>query len=120
MGESLSQLLDGLETAIDDLVQLAGSAQTGEIRRGAEVALSWIRSLNRELPTGTKKGAFRKLQQHMKFVELYLDRKDMKMVRSNIRSLRPEMIKLRSVCAAALPNPTASLAISLDELGPSP
>ena len=44
-------------------------------------------------------------------------RDDPKMVRSNIRSLKPEMVKLRALCAGTLPNPTVDLAINLDELG---
>lgn len=119
-GTSISQILDNLETAIDELVRLVASAPPEEIRRSAEVVVSWIRSLNEALPAGLKKGPFRELQKHMKFVELYLGRNDPKMVRSNIRSLRPEMVKLRALCAGALPNPTADLGINLDELGPSP
>src|SRR3972149_11314695 len=104
---SIPQILDGLETAIDALVELAASAQPEELRHGAEGVLSWLRSLKQELPPAVKKGPFQKLPQHMRFVELYLNRKDMKMVRGNIRSLRPEMVKLRSLCGGALPNLTA-------------
>lgn len=118
-GTSISQILDNLETAIDDLLRLAASAPPEEIRRSAEVVLSWIRSLNEALPAGLKKGPFRELQKHIRFVELYLGRNDPKMVRSNIRSLKPEMVKLRALCAGALPNPTADLGINVDELGPS-
>ena len=118
-GPRISQVLDGLESSVDDLTRFAGSAKPDGVRRAAEVTLSWIRALNVEVPTELKKGPFRRLQQHMRFVELCLDRGDQKMVRSNIRSLRPEMIKLRSLCAANLLNPTADLGISLDELGPS-
>ncbi len=35
----------------------------------------------------------------MRFVELYLDRGDLKMVRSNIRSLKPDMVTIIAVLA---------------------
>lgn len=115
----ISKVLDGLETAIDNLVRLTRSSDVDEIRRAGEVVLSWIRSLNQELSQPLKKGPFRKLQQHMRFIELYLDRGNLKMVRSNIRSLKPEMVKLRFACAHSVSTSNGDLAINLDELSPS-
>ena len=68
---SISDILDGLETAVNELTRLSSSDQPDETRRGAEVAVSWIRSLKEELPAELKKGPFRKLQRHMRFIELY-------------------------------------------------
>ena len=119
VGPGISNTLDGLETAVDDLNQSAGSSDGEEIRRAAEVVLSWIRSLNQDLPSDLKKGAFRKLQQHVRFVEVYLERGDLGMVRSNIRSLKPEMTRLRSACARAT-STQGDLEANLDEVPPGP
>lgn len=63
------------------------------------MVLSWVRSLNQDLSSTLKKGGVQDLQQHMRFVELYLDRGDLKMVRSNIRSLKPDMVTIIAVLA---------------------
>ncbi len=109
MPQEIEALLDDLDSALSLLQPVADGLDLEEIRRRTEPVLAGVRSVGDALPEDLKKGAYRSLQRHVRFISVYLDRSDLRMIRSNVRSLRPDMVALRAKCASALPPPDPAL-----------
>jgi hypothetical protein len=120
MPQEIEALLDELDSAVSLLQLVASNDDLDEIRRRTEPVLAGVRSLGDILPENLKKGAFRSLQKHVRFVGLYTERNDLRMVRGNVRSLRPDMLALRTKCASVIPAPDPALIGGPIELPPGP
>ena len=96
-------LLDDLDAAVGSLQSAASRGDVDEIRHCTEPVLAGVRSIGETLPDGLKGGPYRSLQKHIRFVGIYTDRGDLRMIRGNVRSLRPDVLALRARCAAVLP-----------------
>ncbi len=118
----LAGLLDDLDNSISDLDGLLKSDDLELARRPVESMISAVRAVNDLLPTERKrpKGAFRQVQKHARFVELYLDRGDLAYVRSNTAALGRDMVRLRAELAPALGAAVMDLAIIVEELPAGP
>ncbi len=103
MPHEIEALLDDLDSAVGLLLAAVDTDDVDEIRRRTEPVLASARALGDALPNDLKKGPFRNLQRHVRFVGLYADRNDLRMVSGNIRSLRPDTLALRSRCASIIP-----------------
>jgi len=109
MPQEIEALLDDLDSATAALQSVVDSDDLEEIRRRTETVLAGVRSLGDVLPQDLKKGAYRSLQKHVRLAGLYIDRKDLRMVRGNVRSLRPDTLALRTRCSAVFPSPDPAL-----------
>jgi Domain of unknown function (DUF4145) len=118
--EDLPGLLDNLERAITRILAVPAKGTLESLSDSAEQLLAATRSLNDALPEPLKQGPFRSLQRHVRFIELYRGRDDLRMTRGNIAALRGDMIRLRATCAPAISSKYEGLAITIEALGPSP
>jgi hypothetical protein len=109
MPQEIEALLDDLDSAVTLLQSAADSDDLGEIGRRIEAVLAGVRSLGDLLPETLKKGPYRNLQRHVRFVGYYIERTDLRMVRGNVRSLRPDTLAVRTKCASAVSSPEAPL-----------
>ena len=108
MPHEIEALLDDLDSAVGLLLATVDTDDVDEIRRRTEPVLASARALGDALPNDLKKGPFRNLQRHVRFVGLYADRNDLRMVSGNIRSLRPDTLALRGRCASIIPPRSAT------------
>ena len=120
MSPEIEILLDDLDSAVASLQMAASRADFDEIRHRTEPVLAGVRSLGDVLPEDLKKGPFRNLQKHVRFIVLYTERNDLRMVSGNVRSLRPDTLALRIKCASALPSPDPQLVGKPIELSEGP
>jgi hypothetical protein len=109
MPQEVETLLDDLDSAVISLQSSIETSDLEEIRRRTEPVLAGVRSLGDVLSEDLKKGPYRNLQRHVRFVEFYTGKKDIRMVRGNVRSLRPDMLALRTQCASTLLSPDPAL-----------
>jgi hypothetical protein len=101
--EPASQLIDLIEQQAVELVQSIEVADSSRIQRAVESTQASARSLNGFLPKELKPphGPFRKLQEHLQFVIVYLGKHDIGMARRNARSIPAVLIGLRVAVAKA-------------------
>jgi len=102
MPQEIEALLDDLDSFVTLLQTAADRGDFEEIGRRAEAVLAGVRSLGEALPEDLKKGPYRNLQRHTRFVGYYTERANLRMVRGNVRSLRPDTLALRTRCVSAV------------------
>lgn len=114
----LAEILDELDRAASVLVVTVGGDELEQARGDIDVLLSAIRAANQLLPDELKRprGAFRLLQQHGQFINLYSNRGNLSYVRSNTFSLRADLVRLRAECAPRLADPDSRVPVNVEEL----
>jgi hypothetical protein len=120
MPTEIETLLDELDHVVPPLQSALETNDLEEIRRRTEPVLAGVRALGDVLTEDLKKGPYRNLQKHVRFVEIYTRKADIRMVRGNVRSLRPDTLALRAKCASTLPSPDPALVGKAVELTSGP
>jgi hypothetical protein len=119
---ALLAAIDELDRSIGELERSVQQDGVGGAGQAAILVVAAIRKVNDILPSKSKppKGAFRSLQRHAKFVEIYLGRGNEAYVRSNSASLSNDIIHLRAELAPMLQPAADTLGINVEELREGP
>jgi hypothetical protein len=118
----LPELLDQLDSSIADLSAALEPDRADPSRHNVDTMVSAVRAVNDILPPDRKKpnGAFRQLQKHARFVQLYFTRNNSAYVRSNTSALAADMVRLRADLAPDLRGTVVDLPLNVEELPAGP
>ena len=118
----LIELLDDLDESISNLLSSLGLDGLSSSGLSVDSMIAAVRAVNDLLPREMKKpnGAFRQLQKHARFVQLYFDRQNLPYVRSNATALNKDRVRLRAEVAPVIAEVAAELPINVEELAAGP
>lgn len=115
---ALPAAVDEVDRSIREVGRVLESDGLQGVGQPVTEMVAAIRALNQLLPKDLKrpKGAFRRLQEHAQFVNIYLGRQNEPYVRSNLASLRNDAVHLRAELAPHMATPLGDLDMNVEEL----
>lgn len=119
---ALPAAIDEVDRSIREVGQVLEAEGLQGVSQAVTEMVAAIRALKPLLPKDLKRpnGAFRGLQRHARFVELYLDRQNERYVRSNLASLHNDAAHLRAELAPSMATPIGDLGINVEQLPEGP